>query len=365
VKIFLASTAQDLVAHRKVADDTILRLSQDAVVMERFGPMPGEPVEECERKARESDVVVCIVAHRYGFVPEKGRGSITRREVEAAKGAGKDVLVWIVADDHPWTEKKEQDLLIDPTVVTDPLRVVEVTAGVAALVDFKAWLRQTFVCDTFTTPDDLGRKIAITLSEYARAFRKSVDRIFETEVDTVKGSARFRVVRLFLSSPGDVREERDAAERAVHRFNQAWLEERWMFIKIVRWESMAPQIGPGPQSVVSRQLSQRPVDLFVGIMWNRFGTPTPKAGSGTEQEFQEAFAAWRAKGRPWIIFYFCRRPSLLETKETLTQRAAVVEFRDTVSSNGIVRDYESLGDFEEMLYQDLVSITAQPEFEPS
>ena len=82
--------------------------------MERFGPLPGEPVAECERKARESDVVVCIVAHRYGFVPEKGRGSITRREVEAAKAAGKDVLVWIVADDHPWTEKKEQDLLTDP-----------------------------------------------------------------------------------------------------------------------------------------------------------------------------------------------------------------------------------------------------------
>jgi hypothetical protein len=62
--------------------------------MERFGPLPGTPVEECERLARESDVVVCIVAHRYGFEPEKGRGSITRREIEAAKNAGKDVLVW-------------------------------------------------------------------------------------------------------------------------------------------------------------------------------------------------------------------------------------------------------------------------------
>ncbi len=45
-----------------------------------------------ERKARECDVVVCIVAHRYGFVPDKGQGSITRREVEAAKAAGRDEL---------------------------------------------------------------------------------------------------------------------------------------------------------------------------------------------------------------------------------------------------------------------------------
>jgi hypothetical protein len=93
MKVFLSSTTQDLVAYRQVADDTILRLLQEAVVMERFGPLPGAPVAESERKARECDVLVCIVAHRHGFVPDKGRGSITRREVEAAKAAGRDVLV--------------------------------------------------------------------------------------------------------------------------------------------------------------------------------------------------------------------------------------------------------------------------------
>ena len=154
--------------HRKVADDTILRLSQESVAMERFGPLPGEPVTECERKARESDVVVCIVAHRHGFVPKKGRGSITRREVEAARAAGKDVLVWIVADDHPWTEKKEQDLLADPNVLADSARIAEVATGVRLLVEFKTWLRASFVCDVFTTPDELGRKIAIALSNWVQ-----------------------------------------------------------------------------------------------------------------------------------------------------------------------------------------------------
>ena len=164
MKVFLSSTAVDLVAYRQVADDTILRLSLQAVAMERFGPLPGTPVQECERLARECDVLICIVAHRYGFHPDKGGGSITRREVEAARAAGRDVLAWIVADDHPWTEKKEQDLLTDPTVLADPARVADVVAGVPALREFKAWLRKTFVCDTFTTPDELGRKIAVALS---------------------------------------------------------------------------------------------------------------------------------------------------------------------------------------------------------
>ena len=168
MKVFLSSTAVDLVAYREVADDTILGLSQQAVVMERFGPLPGEPVAECERKARECDVVVCLVAHRYGFEPEPGRGSITRREVEAARAAGKDVLVWIIADDHPWSEKKEQDRLTDPTVLADPAKVAAVAGSVQALQKFKSWLRASFVCDCFTTPDDLGKKIAVALGTYWR-----------------------------------------------------------------------------------------------------------------------------------------------------------------------------------------------------
>jgi|GEM_PF-4847722 len=360
MKVFLSSTAQDLAAYRQVADDTIIRLSQEAVAMERFGPLPGEPVAECERKARESDIVVCIVAHRYGFVPEKGRGSITQREVEAAKSAGKDVLVFIVADDYPWSEKKEQDLLTDPTVLADPARVAEVVEGVSGLGAFKAWLKKTFVCDTFTTPDDLGFKIAVALMRYLEVRRPSSELTSKTQ--EVNRAGGLRIVRLFLSSPSDVRDERDAVERVVHRFNQAWFEIRWIFVKVVRWELMAPQIGPGPQPVITKQLKQNPIDLFVGIMWNRFGTPTPKAGSGTEQEFQEALSMWRDQGKPWITFYFCQRPANLTTSEVLAQKTRVVEFRETVSVNGVLRDYEATQEFEEMLYQDLVSITAQPEF---
>src|SRR5205823_792858 len=91
---------------------------------------------------------------------------ITRREVEAAKNAGKDVLVWIVDDNFPWTEKKEQDLLADPNVLADPARVTEVAEHVAALIDFKAWLRTTFTPDIFTNPDNLGSRIATALANY-------------------------------------------------------------------------------------------------------------------------------------------------------------------------------------------------------
>jgi hypothetical protein len=66
---------------------------------------------------RECDVTVCIIAPRYGFEPEKRRGSITHREMEAARAAGKTCWSGVVADDYAWTKKKESDLVNDPTVL--------------------------------------------------------------------------------------------------------------------------------------------------------------------------------------------------------------------------------------------------------
>ena len=169
LRVFLSSTALDLGDYRQIADDTLLRLQQQSVRMERFGARPGQPVDECEALAADCDAVVCIVAHRHGFEPDPGRGSITRREVAAAHGAGKPVYAWIVDDAHPWTEVKEQDRLMQPDILADLAKVQAVAAAVQALMDFKAWLRANVTTETFTTPDDLGRKIAITLGQAAQA----------------------------------------------------------------------------------------------------------------------------------------------------------------------------------------------------
>ena len=167
LRVFLSSTALDLGKHRGVADDTLLRLAQQSVVMERFGAQPGTPVAECERLAASCDLLVCIVAHRYGFEPEPGRGSITRREVAAARAAGKPVYAWIVDEAHPWTEAKEQDLLAQPDVLADPAKQQAVIAALQGLQAFKAWLGANLAVEKFSTPDDLGRKIATTLAQVA------------------------------------------------------------------------------------------------------------------------------------------------------------------------------------------------------
>lgn len=173
-RIFLSSTAVDLVDHRAAAADAILRLGNLPVRMETFGALPNTPVSECERLVRESDAVVAIVAHRYGWVPPAEQGgrdgkSITWIEVEAALGAGRSVFVFIVDDTHPWTAPREQDRLQQPDVLADPAKVEEVVAAIRALRQFKAWLRGTagLVVATFTTADDLAKNAATSLGNWA------------------------------------------------------------------------------------------------------------------------------------------------------------------------------------------------------
>ena len=71
-----------------------------------------------------------------------------------------------MADDYTWTDKKEQDLFADSTVFGNPTRESEVKERIRKLVEFKAWLRSTVISDSFTTSDELGRKIAIALQQY-------------------------------------------------------------------------------------------------------------------------------------------------------------------------------------------------------
>lgn len=254
--------------------------------MERFGPLTNSPVDECERLARESDVVVCIIAHRYGFIPDKGRGSITRREIEAAHKAGKDVLVWIVADDFPWTEKKEQDLLADPNVIDDPARVEEVREGVKGLIDFKAWLRTTFTPDTFTTPDDLGKRVAVALANYITGH--AVPKLPQE---------RISIARLPTSGS-----ELFGREEELQLLDDAWGNPSTNIVSFVAWG------GVGKTAVVNHWLKQRMArDNYRGAErvygWSFFSQGTSERAASADLFFDQALRWFGDKhpaaGSPW------------------------------------------------------------------
>lgn len=160
---------------------------------------------------------------------------------------------------------------------------------------------------------------------------------------------------VFLASPGDVQAERDTVRRVIDEINKTHGRDKGLMLDVVGWENDTyPSFGGDAQSIVNAQIADMArYDLFVGIMWNRFGKPTPRAESGTEEEFNRAVAEFRQRARPHIMFYFSQKPANLRSREELAQKAKVLEFREQVQRDGLPRDYPGPEEFEKQFRHDI------------
>jgi hypothetical protein len=139
LRIFISSTAVDLRECRDKVRDAVLRLEGLPIAMETFSAQSGVSASECIRMVAQTDALICIVAHRYGFVPPAEQGgdgerSITWLEVDAAKRAGKPVFVFLLDPKAPWNETKEQDRLTSEP----PEKTAEIVKAVQKLKEFRA-----------------------------------------------------------------------------------------------------------------------------------------------------------------------------------------------------------------------------------
>jgi formylglycine-generating enzyme required for sulfatase activity len=160
------------------------------------------------------------------------------------------------------------------------------------------------------------------------------------------------IIRVFIASPSDVVTERGIVERVIGELNGSVAPKLGLLLEPVRWEDMVPGMGR-PEQVILDQADIENADIFVGILWNRFGTPTGRAESGTEEEFEQAYACWSQNSAPQIMFYFCQRPANFERDSELEQKRKVLKFRERLWSLGVVASFEAATDFESRVRQHL------------
>ena len=116
-----------------------------------------------------------------------------------------------------------------------------------------------------------------------------------------------RALNIFISSPGDVEAERNAARRVIAVLDGRWGEHVRLSAYDYREESFNSLDGFQEQVPdVARY------DLVVGIVWKRIGTPLnpakfpPEGGphaSGTVYELESALAAKARTGRPEVVVF--------------------------------------------------------------
>jgi hypothetical protein len=162
-------------------------------------------------------------------------------------------------------------------------------------------------------------------------------------------SAEPRALKVFVASPSDVAEEREALARLVRDINDvlAFLAPNTgLSLELVRYETHSyPDIGQA-QEVINRQIPLD-YDIFIGVMWRRVGTRTANSPSGTIEEFRRACEKRSHSHLPRIMFYFCEQPIPVPDAAELEQLQEVVKFRDELAKIGFTWTYPSHTDFAE------------------
>lgn len=143
---------------------------------------------------------------------------------------------------------------------------------------------------------------------------------------------------VFISSPGDVAEERTLAERVIDRLRSEFLGR--VELKSVFWEHEPLLASESYQEQIAEPSES---DIAIFILWARLGTRLPRHitrpdgsryNSGTEYEFENAITAYRAHGKPYVLIYrkAARLQIDLDDEEALlarlAQKKALEEFND-------------------------------------
>jgi uncharacterized protein YoxC len=157
------------------------------------------------------------------------------------------------------------------------------------------------------------------------------------------------IISIFLSSPGDVAEERERVAAVVKELNVSVARSMDVQFELITWEDYAqPGLGADAQDVINKSMPNE-FDIFIGIMWHRFGTPTGRAGSGTKEEFDLAKEVYDKNPDLISFFLYFKDAPISPMKLDPEQLKRVTEFRKELETQGLYRSFDDVDSFEKLV----------------
>jgi hypothetical protein len=117
---------------------------------------------------------------------------------------------------------------------------------------------------------------------------------------TQPAAPAIQLIRLFLASPSDVSDERLAVRRIVGELNGSLQPHGWR-VELLGWEDRGPA-GGRAQADINPDVER--CDVFLGVLWRSWGTPTGAASSGFSEEWKLARDRFERTGSPDLWLYF-------------------------------------------------------------
>lgn len=159
------------------------------------------------------------------------------------------------------------------------------------------------------------------------------------------------VLRVFLGSPGDLSAEREAAKDAIDRLNISYGRTHGVSVELLRWEDLSSGRGR-PQSIINQELLKS-ADLFVGLIWKKWGSATGEYSSGFEEEFT---LAMKLKNIADVsLFFKTISESEIELNSEDIQKVTEFKRRIIDERSVLFKEFKEASDWKELFYHHLLT----------
>lgn len=161
------------------------------------------------------------------------------------------------------------------------------------------------------------------------------------------------ILSIFLASPNDLVEERKIIKETIDRMNKVIGRNLNWSIELLGWEDMLPGYAR-PQKLINNDV--KACDLFIGILWKRWGSETKKYDSGFNEEFTIARHQRIKSNKPeiWLFFKNIDEDSL---KDPGPQLRKVIDFKEKQIQlkELMFKEFNDADDWRNLISDDLYS----------
>lgn len=157
-------------------------------------------------------------------------------------------------------------------------------------------------------------------------------------------------INLFISCPGDIKDELNSIEVIVKEFNKTFGKISNFSIQIVHWnEDTYTDIGEDGQEIINNQIDY---DILIGILWMKLGTPTKRDKSGTVEEINRAI---KNPEKQQLIYFKTATPNNLNDIIT-SDLDDIMLFKKELSNKLLYKEFENIEKFETLFRLNLSSL---------
>ena len=168
-------------------------------------------------------------------------------------------------------------------------------------------------------------------------------------------SKNIKRITIFISCPDDVKEEKKIVKNVCDNISISYSKLN-VEIKALEWKKDFNHLitGERPQIQINREIESSDYDIYIGILWSRFGDKQiENALTPTEEEFNNALAKKKRNNNVKIKFYFKLDRFQVSSQYEKEQKLEIEKFKNRIKTLGLYNEFKS-DELKDILYTDIL-----------